>query len=83
MKYAAHFRRLAALERALPGPGATLTITGGLPPDYAPAKPQPPGGDLKTQHQIFAGAVHAQKAPDRGGGQNRQAGFLSRLRGIG
>jgi hypothetical protein len=54
MKYTAQRNRLAALQRQLPGPGTRLVITGGLPPNYAPAQPKPPGSDLKHQHAAFA-----------------------------
>jgi hypothetical protein len=57
MKYAAQFRRLATLQRQLPGPGTTIKITGGLPPDYAPAQPKAPGSDLKHQHATITRAV--------------------------
>jgi hypothetical protein len=42
----------------------TIVITGGLPPDYAPAKPLPPGSDLKHQHAIITRGTGVQKAPE-------------------
>ena len=59
MKYAAQFRRLAGLQRS-----TTIRIEGGLPLDYAPAKPQPPGSDLKHQHAVVTRGAGAQKAPE-------------------
>ena len=64
MKYQAQRNRLAALERVLPGKGATIVITGGLPPGYAPAKPLPPGSDLKHQHAVITRGAGTPKAPD-------------------
>jgi hypothetical protein len=64
MKYRAQLNRVIGLARQLPGPGTTIVITGGLPPDSAPAKPQPPGGDLKHQHALITRAAAAPKAPE-------------------
>ena len=62
MKYAAQRNRLAALAARLPGAGTVLRIEGGLPRDFAPAKPQPPGHELKSQHAAFAKAAQVSHA---------------------
>ena len=41
MKYLAQRNRLRALEAQLAPKGTRIVITGGLPDDYAPAKPTP------------------------------------------
>lgn len=63
MKYRAERNRLAALAARLPGPGTILKIEGGLPPDFAPAKPRPPGHELKSQHAAFRKAQAASDVP--------------------
>ena len=63
MKYLAQRNRLRALEAQLAPKGTRIVITGGLPSDFAPAKPSPPGGDLKHQHAAFARPAHTQNAP--------------------
>jgi hypothetical protein len=64
MKYAAQRNRLAALAARLPGPGTTIKIEGGLPPDFAPAKPQPPGIELQSQARAFRKAAGESDAPE-------------------
>ena len=63
MKYAALRHRLTALAQRLPGAGTVLRIEGGLPRDFAPAKPLPPGHELASQHAAFAKAAHAPNTP--------------------
>jgi hypothetical protein len=64
VKWQAQRNRLAALAARLSPHGTVLKIEGGLPPDYASAQPQPPGGDLKAQHAAFARPAHRPKAPE-------------------
>jgi hypothetical protein len=68
VKYTAQRNRLATLLARLPGPGTVIRITGGLPPDFAPAKPLPPGHELASQHDAFAKAapVASDKIAGRG-----------------
>jgi hypothetical protein len=53
VKYSGLRKQLAALRAQLPARGITIRITGGLPENWEPAKPAPPGADLKAQHRIF------------------------------
>ena len=59
MRYAALLRRVQQLAARVPGPGAKVVITGGLPPDFESAKPAPPGHELRAQAREFRRARQA------------------------
>jgi hypothetical protein len=59
MKWQAQRNRLAALAARLSPQGTTIKIVGGLPPDFAPAKPQPPGQTLLRGSKSLGGARRA------------------------
>jgi hypothetical protein len=57
VKYRGLLNQVRALRNRLPDrQGVVIRIEGGLPPGYAPAKPAPPGSDLKHQAAAFKAA---------------------------
>ena len=71
MKYSALRNRLTALEARLSLKPTKVIITGGLPPDFEPAQPAPPGRELKAQAAAFR--RHLRQAPAESAGESAAA----------
>jgi hypothetical protein len=72
MKYTALRNRLTALEARLSLKPAKVIIIGGLPPDFEPAQPAPPGHELRAQAREFR---RARQAPNSAASAPAAAGL--------
>jgi hypothetical protein len=69
VKHTSLRNRVAKIEKRLALKAATVRIEGGLPPDFKPPAAQPPGGDLKAQHAMFAKPKPAPPAAGQASGR--------------